>query len=259
MQAEERRQRIEEHLHRVEFASLEELARQVNTSVSTVRRDVTFLEGTGNIRRTHGGARILNPRSDEFLFATRDMHQVAEKEAIGRACAALVEPNQSIIIDAGTTVYHVARHLKGKTPQIITNSLPVANLFAAANTVEVVLSGGVIYSRLGVLVGPLAVETFSKIHADVAIMSSSGITTDGAFNSHALLIEIQKAMIEAAQKVIFCLDHTKLNRKSMSPLCDLDCIDTVVTDHDAPLEFLNSLRTYGIEVVQAPMAEAAAA
>lgn len=259
MQAEERRQRIEDYLHRVEFAALEELARQVDASVSTVRRDVTLLETSGNIRRTHGGARILNPRSDEFLFATRDMHQVVEKEAIGRACAARIEPNQSLILDAGTTVYHVARYLRDKTPQVVTNSLPVANLFATGNAMEVVLSGGVIYSRLGVLVGPLAVETFSKIHADVAIMSASGITIEGVFNSHALLIEIQKAMIEAVEKVIFCFDHTKLNRKSMSPLCGLDCVDAIVTDHDAPSEFLDALRSRGIEVIQAPMAEAAAA
>jgi DeoR family fructose operon transcriptional repressor len=259
MQAEERRQRIDEYLHRVEFASLEELARHVEASVSTVRRDVTWLEAAGNIRRTHGGARILNPKSDEFLFATRDMHQVTEKEAIGRACAALIDSNQSVIMDAGSTVYHVARHLKERIPQIITNSLPVANLFAGNHAVEVVLSAGVIYSRLGVLVGPLAVETFSKIHADVAIMSASGITLDGVSNSHALLVEIQKVMIEAVQKVIFCFDHTKLNRKSMSPLCDLDCIDTIVTDSGAPTEFLDTLRGRGIEVVQAPLVEAAAA
>ena len=67
-----------------------------------------------------------------------------------------------MILDAGTTVYHVARYLESKAPQIITNSLPVANLFASANRLEVVVSGGVIYPRLGVLVGPLAVEAFSK-------------------------------------------------------------------------------------------------
>ena len=82
---------------------------------------------------------------------------------------------------------------KPKTPQIITNSLPVANFFAAANRVELIFSGGVIYPRLGVLVGPLAVEAFSKIHADVAVMSGGGITLDGVSNSHGLLIEIQRA------------------------------------------------------------------
>ena len=190
--------------------------------------------------------------SDEFTFSARDTHQLAEKEAIGRACAELIQPNQSVIIDAGTTVYHVARYLESKAPQIITNSLPVANLFASANRLEVVVSGGVIYPRLGVLVGPLAVEAFSKIHADVAIMSAGGITLEGITNSHGLLIDIQRAMIQAAQKVIFCFDHTKFGRQSVSQLCDLDCIDAIVTDQTASIELVEALRARGLEVIVAP-------
>ena len=251
MQPEERQHRIGEYLLKVEFASLEEIADQVDASLSTVRRDLSVLEATGTVQRTHGGARIVNPRSDEFTFSARDTHQLEEKEAIGRACAELIAPNQTVIIDAGTTVYHVARHLESKTPQIVTNSLPVANLFAAANRVEVVVSGGVIYPRLGVLVGPLAVESFSKIHADVAVMSAGGISLEGITNSHGLLIDIQRAMLRAARRVIFCFDHTKFGRQSVSPLCDLESVDTIVTDRRAPADLVAALRARGREVVVA--------
>lgn len=251
MQAEERHHRIEAYLQKVEFASLEELVRQVDVSASTVRRDLTFLETQGLLRRTHGGARIAAPHSDEFVFSTRDTHQVEEKEAMGRACAALIQSGQSVILDAGTTVFHVARHLEDKKPQIITNSLPVANLFMASSHVEVVVSGGVIYSRLGVLMGPLAVKAFSEIHADVAIMSASGITPEGVTNSHGLLIEIQRAMIRAAQRVIFCMDHTKLGRKSMSALCPVEEMDVLVTDAGAPPDLVAALRQRGVEVILA--------
>jgi len=252
VQLEERQSRIEQYLQKVEFASLEELAREVGVSVSTVRRDLTMLETNGTLKRTHGGARLANPRSDEFMFSARNTHQLAEKEAIGKACAQLIQPNQSVILDAGTTVFHVARHLEEKAPHIVTNSLPVANLFAAANRLEVVLSGGVIYPRLGVLVGPLAVEAFSKIHADVAIMSAGGISLEGISNSHGLLIDIQRAMINAVQKVIFCIDHTKFGRQSVLPLCDLDCVDVVVTDSQAPAALLEAFRSRQIEVIVAP-------
>jgi DeoR/GlpR family transcriptional regulator of sugar metabolism len=252
MQPEARQHRIEEHLQQAEFASLEELSDLVDTSISTVRRDVQVLEARGVLRRTHGGARLLNPRSEEFVFATRDTHQLEEKEAIGRACAALVGPNQSLILDAGTTVYHVAKHLEPRAPQVITNSLPVANLFASNPRVEVLLSGGMIYPRIGVLVGPLAVEAFSKLHADVAIMSSGGITLEGITNSHGLLIDIQRAMIAAARRVIFCLDHSKFDRRSVSFLCPLEDVDTVVTDAAAPVPLLEALRARGIEIVVAP-------
>jgi DeoR/GlpR family transcriptional regulator of sugar metabolism len=252
MQSEERQHRIEAYLQKVEFASLEELAKHVGASVSTVRRDLTLLEAGGNLRRTHGGARIVEPRSDEFIFSARDTHELGEKESIGRACAALIRPRQSVIIDAGTTCYHVARHLEDVPMQIVTNSLPVANHFASATKVEVVVSGGVIYPRVGVLVGPLAVDAFSKIHADLAIMSAGGITPEGVTNSHGLLIDIQRAMIHAAQKVIFCFDHTKFGRQSVMPLCGLDSVDTIVTDSAAPDDIVQALRARGAEVIVAP-------
>lgn len=250
MQAEERQKRIEGYLQRVEFASLEELAEHVDASVSTVRRDVGLLEAGGAIRRTHGGARLVNPRSDEFVFNARDTHQLAEKEEIGRLCADLVLPGQTVIIDAGTTVYHVARYLEPKKPQIITNSLPVANLFGSAMMVETILTGGVLYPRLGVLVGPVAVETLSHMHADVAIMGAGGITPDGVFNSHALLIDIQRAMMRAAQRVVLCLDHTKFGRRTVARLCGLDEIDVLVTDSAAEPAMATAFREAGLEVRQ---------
>lgn len=249
MQAEERQERIEAYLQKREFASLDELSELVDASASTVRRDLSVLESKGSVKRTHGGARLTAPRSDEFAFATRETHQLSEKEVIGKACADLIAPNQSVIVDAGTTAYQAARHLETKTPQIITNSLPVANLYNSATQVEVLVSGGVIYPRLGVLVGPHAVETFSRLHTDVAVMSAGGITAAGIMNSHALLVDIQRAMIRAAQKVIFCLDRSKFGRLSVTLLCELDAVDTIVTDSPIAPELQREIESKGVELV----------
>ena len=249
----ERQAKIEAYLHKAEFASLEELAHSVSASVSTVRRDIAALEAGKRVRRTHGGARTLQqPKSDEFVFNVRDTHQVAEKERLGEACAALIQPGQNVIIDSGTTCFHVAKHLGDKVAQIITNSLPVANLFSSSNRHEVHLSGGVIYPRLGTLVGPHAVDTFSRMHADVAILSGSGIASDGIYNSHALLVDIQRAMMAGAARIIFCLDHTKFGRRSTFFLCDFAKVDVVVTDAEAPRALVEELRAKDIEVVLAP-------
>jgi DeoR family fructose operon transcriptional repressor len=253
MHPEERQSKVEAYLQKAEFASLEELATHVGVSVSTVRRDVTALEARKVLRRTHGGARTLQPKTDEFVFNVRDTHQVAEKEAIGETCAALIEPGQNVIMDSGTTCFHVAKRLGDKVAQIITNSLPVANFFSASNRHEVHLSGGVIYPRLGVLVGPHAVDTFSRMHADVAILSGSGISEDGIYNSHALLVDIQRAMIAGAAKVIFCFDHTKVGRRSTFFVSDFSAIDIVVTDAGAPASLVEQLRAQGLEVVVAPL------
>jgi len=255
MQAEERQAKLEAYLQKAEFASLEELAQHVGASVSTVRRDLAALEKHSSVRRTHGGARTLQqPKSDEFVFNVRDTHQIGEKESIGEACAALITPGQNVIIDSGTTCFHVAKRLGEKVAQVITNSLPVANLFSASNRHEVHVSGGVIYPRLGVLVGPHAVETFARMHADVAILSGSGIAEDGIYNSHALLVDIQRAMIAGAAKVIFCLDHTKFGRRSTFFLADFSDVDVIVTDAGAPEPLVAALRAKGLEVVIAPAA-----
>lgn len=253
MQPEERQAKIEAYLQRAEFASLEELAQHVGASVSTVRRDVAGLEERGVARRTHGGARSLGaPKNDDYVFNLRDAQQVAEKERIGAACAALVPPGRTVFLDSGTTCFHVARHLADKVAQIITNSLPVAHQLSAASRHEVHLSGGTVYPRLGTLVGPHAVETFSRLHADVAILSGGGITADGITNTHGLLVDIQRAMIAGAARVIFCCDHTKFGRRSTFFLCDFADIDTIVTDAAAPADLVAALRAKGLEVVIAP-------
>lgn len=251
MTAEERQHRIEAYLAKVEFASLEELAQHTGASVSSVRRDVTALETKGHIRRTHGGARLVNPKSDEFAFSNRDTQQLAEKEQIARACAELIGSNQTVIVDAGTTCFHVARHLDQKTLHIVTNSLPVAQHFGSSQRIEVVVSGGVIYPRLGVLVGPLAVEAFSRVRADVAVMSCGGITPEVIMNSHGLLIDIQRAMMRAARRVILCADHTKFGRQSISQLCGIEGIDTLVSDSAPPTDILASLERAGVRVIVA--------
>jgi DeoR family fructose operon transcriptional repressor len=251
MQSEERQQRIEEHLATVEFASLDELSELVDASISTVRRDLDALESKGSLKRTHGGARLTNPKSDEFTFSTRDTQQLDEKELIGRACAELILPNQTVIVDAGTTCFHVARHLDAKNPHIITNSLPVANHFSASNKLEVVVTGGVIYPRLGVLVGPLAVASIAQVRADLSIMSCGGLTPAGVTNSHGLLIEIQRAMMRASRRVVLCVDHTKFGRQSISQLCALDAINTVITDQAPPTEMRAAFSRAGVELIVA--------
>jgi DeoR family glucitol operon repressor len=82
-------------------------------------------------------------------------------------------------------------------------------------------------------------------------MGAGGITLEGVTNSHGLLIEIQRAMMRAAQRVIFCLDHTKFGRRSLSFLCGLEGIHTVVTDSSAPADLVTALRASGRDVLVA--------
>jgi DeoR family glycerol-3-phosphate regulon repressor/DeoR family fructose operon transcriptional repressor len=145
----------------------------------------------------------------------------------------------------------VAKHLEAKTPHVITNSLPVANLFSGSARMEVVVTGGLIYPKLGVLVGPLAIAAFTQVHADFAIMSCGGVTANGVTNSHGLLIEIQRAMMDSAQRVILCADHTKFGRQSMCHLCELESIDVLITDTEPPEEMQTALAAADVQLIVA--------
>jgi DeoR/GlpR family transcriptional regulator of sugar metabolism len=79
-------------------------------------------------------------------------------------------------------------------------------------------------------------------------MSAAGITSEGITNSHGLLIDIQHAMIRAAGKVVFCIDHTKFNRKSLNRLCGLDEVHTLITDAQAPAELIAQIKQAGVNV-----------
>jgi DeoR/GlpR family transcriptional regulator of sugar metabolism len=250
MHSEERKAQISAHLETSEFVTIEELTKLTKASVSTVRRDLLTLERDKIIQRIHGGARTLQPKTNDYIFDVRDMQQVAEKEAIGKACAALIGPRQTVLIDSGTTCFHVAKHLGDDAGQIITNSLPVANLLSGSVRREVLVSGGMIYPRLGALIGPHAVDTFSRMHVDVAVLSASGLSEDGLYNTHALVVDIQRAMIASAARVIFCMDHTKFNRRLTFFLTDFAPVDIVVSDQLPPEPLAAALRANGVEIVK---------
>lgn len=248
MQAELRHKLIEEHLEEVEFASLEELSERVDASLSTVRRDLGQLAESGRIKRTHGGARLVQPNKEEFIFSQRQKVEQEAKSRVAELCAGLVSPNQNIFLDAGSTVFEVARKLEDKKPHIITNSLSIANFYASHREIEVVVTGGVIYPRLQVLVGELAVNAYKCFNADIAILGGGGATEEGIMNSHLLLIDIQRAMIQSAQKIVVCLDASKMGRRSFTPLCGWDAVDVLVTNKEAPKKLITHIKKQGVEV-----------
>lgn len=251
VKAPERFRRIAELLGQHEFLDLATLTRDLQASESTIRRDLDQLAAKGVLTRTHGGAMAVEHKTDELNFVVRDTRQAEEKDMIGRAAAALVENGMSVIIDGGTTTYHVAKYLGNKRIQIITNSLPVANQFSNSSMVETIMCGGFIFPRIGVLLGPMAEETFSKLHADVAIMSAGGLTAEGITNSNNLIVAVQQKMMTAASRVVLCLDHTKFGRRALSFAAPLDKIHTVITDKGTSRDQIAMLQKLRVEVIVA--------
>ena len=223
---------IERYIREHKYADLHTLAARCDTSLSTVRRALDTLETRGLLRRHHGGATLLetDERAREYDFIARDERQAAEKHAIARHIADLVKPGMTVIMDGGTSVYAVARLLVSKRLQVITNSLPIAALYADLGSLETIVLGGSIDSRLGVLVGPLCEQSLGQIHADLAILGGAGVTEAGVWNHNALIVATQRRMIAAAEKTVFAIDGSKFGRKALALTTAFDPRLTVVTN-----------------------------
>ena len=246
MLVDQRRNGILKTLEEKGFSSLRELADAIQASESTVRRDLEYLEGIGQVRRTRGGAAFVG----ESLTGFDDRRNLAlrEKQKIGRKVAELIGPGETIILDGGTTTLEVARNLSGKSLQVVTNSLPIVNHLVAVPDVELVFLGGYLYPKTGVALGTLTVTALKEIQARRLIMGVGGITPSGLFNSNSLLVETERVMMDSADEVIIAADSGKLGHSELARLCGLDEIDRLVTDDGISEDWKNRFEDLGIEV-----------
>ncbi len=230
MQNRERRSRLLDLIRISGFASLDELVRELGVSESTVRRDLDALEEQGRAKRTHGGVLYAGGMPRIAEFDERQPANWAAKRAIAAKAAEAIGDGETVLLDGGTTTYEVARLLVGRSLQVVTNSLPVANLFASESRTDLVLLGGYVSPRTGVCLGPYANELLGRLHVTTTVLSAAGIAEDGLFNAHLLLAETEQAMLEAAGRVIVVADSSKFGRKSLTLVSGLDSIDVLVSD-----------------------------
>ncbi|MEI6037105.1 MAG: DeoR/GlpR family DNA-binding transcription regulator [Planctomycetota bacterium] len=253
MQTHERRSKLIDLIRIRGFAGLEELVKELGVSESTVRRDLDTLEEQGSAKRTHGGVLYSGgmPRLGEF--DERQPSHWAAKRAIAVRAAAAIADGETVLLDGGTTTYEVARLLVGRSLQVVTNSLPVANLFASEARTDLVLLGGYVSPRTGVCLGPYANELLGRLHVTTTVLSAAGITQDGLFNAHLLLAETEQAMLRAAGRVMVVADSSKFGRKSLTLVSSLDAIDQLVCDDGLAAPWRETVMQAGVELLIAPL------
>ena len=190
-----------------------ELARELEVSDMTVRRDLEVLHDQGLLEKVHGGATALSGlASYEPGFTAKTSLQQAEKAAIAEAAGELVEPGMSIAISAGTTTHVLARkvaEVPGVT--IVTNSIRVADVLHRTGRRDqtVILTGGV-RTRSEALVGPFAVSQIRTVHLDLAFMGVHGMDAHAGFTCPNLSeAETDRALIDASRRLIVVADHAK--------------------------------------------------
>jgi DeoR/GlpR family transcriptional regulator of sugar metabolism len=230
MLAEQRRSRLLDLVREQRFAALPALAELLAVSESTVRRDLEQLESLGCAQRIHGGVLYTGTSPMMPHFEEAQSHEWLLKKAVAAKAAELIEERDTILLDGGSTTYEVARSLLGKSLNVVTNSLPVANLFAPDTKSDLVFLGGNICPRSGVARGPYTNQMLSMVRVRKTIFSVAGINEEGFYNNDLLLVETERAMMRAAEEVIVVADSTKIGRQSLSHLCPLNNVQHLVVD-----------------------------
>lgn len=233
------------------FAALSDLVDELSVSESTVRRDLDYLVELGEVQRTHGGVFWAGPSTNMRLFENRRDSRWDEKRQIAIAAAQLISDHDTILLDGGSTTYEVARQLIHRPLQVVTNSLPVANLMSSIETIDLILLGGYVHSRTGVSLGPFADAVLQNINVRRTVLSIAGADSRGYYNSNLLLVETEQAMVRAADEVIVVADSSKFGHASLARMGNLDSIHTLVTDEGLGDAWAKRLEGAGVRLIVA--------
>ncbi len=230
------------------FASPRDLARELAVSESTIRRDLEQLEEEGAARRTHGGVLYTETSPRLPHFDARQRQNCERKRAIARRTVELIEDGDAVLLGGGTTTYELARLLVGRPLQVVTNSLPVASLFATHPGSDLVLIGGNVCPRTGVVQGPYAEQMASSLRVRKAILSVAAVNDEGCWDNNPLLVRTDQAMMQVADEVIFIVDSAKFGHQSLVRLCGLEAVGALVVDNGIPEDWRSKLLATGVDL-----------
>lgn len=253
----ERRNKIKEILLDQRSVKVSELASRFNVSEETIRRDLTALEKEGLVKKNYGGAVLVEDLIDAMRTIPpvhqRKMHLFEEKDAIGKMAASLVEPGQRVLIDAGSTTWCLARHLKA-TPglTVVTNGVNIADELSRGEEQEIFVIGGKLVKRSMSTVGPQAEAEIRKYNAHIAFLGTSGISlTQGFTSSDIFEAEMKKAMVASADRVAIVADHTKFTRSGLLAFCSFADVDYLITSKLVDAGDLKEIMRFGVQVLLA--------
>jgi len=251
----ERRAQILKMLETCDEISVTELARQMETSEVTIRKDLTILQNRKLLIRTRGGVmrRPVENLNEDTSIGKKRLFNVHEKERIGALASQLIQDGDHIMLDSGTTTMEIARNLERFSHlTILTNAMNIAVELMKYRRFTVIILGGHVRINSQSTVGPLAINTlrnFSKYKLFLGVDSfslESGVSTPNL--EEALL---NQQMIASASQTIAVCDASKFNKQSFAHIADLEQINTIVTDTSIPLDILNSLKQRGVDVMLA--------
>lgn len=246
----ERQDHIRRLLEQAGRVTVPELVSLFNVSEATVRRDLEDIDGLW-ARRTRGGAVRLQLAAKEPPFLQRSTEQVEEKKRIGRAAAQMIREGETVFLGSGSTVLEVARSLpENLRLTVITNSLPVVNLFSDFDAIEIIVIGGMLRPSEQSMVGHIAEQDIREIRADRVFMGMRGIDPAQGFTNDFLPETLtDRAILGIARQVVIVADHTKFGKISSVFVAPVSAASLIITDKAAPPDILAALGEAGIKVI----------
>lgn len=268
MLREHRWQKIEEALQERPFWEIHELSKLLRVSDATVRRDLLELDENGKLQRTRGGAMPLSSNgaaqnNGESTFKIESLEHVASfaqraklnaalKQQIGKAAAALVQDGQTVLLAGGTTCFAAASYLRQRRVSVVTNSLPAASHLGETLGVDVQVTGGLVYPKHDILIGPQLKQSLQSVHkADWLFLSGSGCDADGFYDANHLEIEAQRELMQRASRVALLLDSTKIARRDLLLVSGWDEVDMIITNNEPAVDLGRILKKNNVKLIVA--------
>ncbi len=245
----ERRQQILTTLEAAGQLSVAELSGHFEVSEVTIRQDLQALHDQGLLLRTRGGA-LSTDALPEFSFDVRQQQQAAEKVRIGQAAAGLVQPGDTIILDASTTAQAIIPFLKKISElTVITNSLRMAMSLLDSPQIQVILPGGNLRRESISLVGHPRDDVLETLNVRLGFFGARGLTLEeGLTDVNLSEVAMKRAMVARCRRVVGVLAAGKWGNVAAATFAHWDEVDVIISDDKAPLPLVTQLRERAIEV-----------
>lgn len=252
MLAANRHEEIIKLLHKDRFVKVSQLGRLFNVSEETIRRDLDKLEKDGLLKKLHGGAVPVDIANVDNIKPIKERieENISEKSVIARLAYDLIEDGDTLILDTGSTILHLARILDDKNVTVITNDISIAYELSQKDNINLIISGGNLRPNSYTIIGPECEKAFATFNVNKLFLSTSGIKLQqGLTTSNNTDAFIKQRMIASADKTICLADHSKFGRVALVTFADLSDLDIIVTDSAVDSSYSDALNDMGVRII----------
>jgi len=248
--SEERKKIILDYIQKYGKASVQELTEVLQVSEATVRRDLKDLEDAKLLKRAHGGALSLQNVNFEPTFGEKKVTLLKEKHAIAKKAVELIDEGDTILLDAGTTTFEVAKELRTFSKlTVITNDINISQELLSHPGIEIIVVGGMLRKETLAMVGPMAEQSLGMIRVDKLFLAINGLDLEAGLTTPNLIeAATKRKMIKIAKQVILLADHSKVGKVSQARVGEIAEVNQVILDDAVAEDILNQLKTMGITV-----------